>query len=150
MVKNKKMFYMNNKLLKFELRPADVVVAKKRKGLGRILNHYIVYAGDNTFIGNLQEGVKILSNDELETLLIDYEPIRINPFIGSEIERHKAIERAYLMIGKRYNIATFNCEHYANLVQKGVAKSIQVTATIVSLLILGFTYKVMRNNYGKR
>lgn len=132
------------------LKPADVIVAKKRKGLGRILDHYIVYLGNETFIGNLQRGVKVLSNDDLELLLIDFEPVRINPFVGSEIERRKAIKRAYSLIGKRYNIATFNCEHYANLVQKGVSRSLQVRVAIVSIVIIGLTYKLLKSDNGKR
>ncbi|WP_339753428.1 hypothetical protein [uncultured Winogradskyella sp.] len=65
-----------------QLYPADVVVAKKRNGLGRILNHYIVYVGNETFIGNLENGVKTLSKIELSKLLIDYEPTKIKPLKG--------------------------------------------------------------------
>ena len=65
-----------------QLCPADVVVAKKRNGLGRILNHYIVYVGNETFIGNLENGVKTLSKIELSKLLIDYEPTKIKPLKG--------------------------------------------------------------------
>jgi hypothetical protein len=40
------------------LEPIDVIVAKKRVGLGRILNHYIVYLGNGLFVGNLKGSVK--------------------------------------------------------------------------------------------
>jgi len=59
--------------LNSQLYPADVIVAKKRNGLGRILNHYVVYVGNETFIGNLQDGVKVLSESELSDLLVDYD-----------------------------------------------------------------------------
>jgi len=75
-------------LLNAQLFPADVIVAKKRSGLGRILNHYIVYVGNETFIGNLQDGVKVLSESELSDLLVDYEPVRIKSFEGSNFQRN--------------------------------------------------------------
>ena len=41
---------MSKKLqLNSQLYPADVIVAKKRNGLGRILNHYVVYVGNESF-----------------------------------------------------------------------------------------------------
>jgi len=132
------------------LRPADVVIAKKRTGLGRILNHYIVYVGENTFIGNLKNGVRILSHDDLETLLLEYEPIRIKPFTGTDLERNHAIERAYSKLGKNYNLVTFNCEHYANLVQNGVARSFQVIVAIIAILFVGLVYKLLNTDNGKR
>lgn len=62
-----------------ELKQADVIIAKKRTGLGRILDHYIVYLGNDTFIGNLKEGVKLIPQHELLELLKEYEPIKITP-----------------------------------------------------------------------
>lgn len=130
------------------LNAADVIVAKKRSGIGRILNHYLVYLGNNTFIGNLKDGVKILTNSELKELLVDYEPVRLKPFIGTENERRLAIKRAYNNLGKKYSLTNFNCEHFANLVQKGVKSSSQVTVGI--LISLGLTYKIIKSVYGKR
>ena len=111
----------------------DVILAKKRKGLGRILNHYIVYVGNNTFVGNLSDGVKELHYNELMNLLQDYEPTRVRRFSGSYFQRNQAINRAYSKLGKKYSLINFNCEHFANWVQFGKIESSQVTTGFVIL-----------------
>lgn len=111
----------------------DVIVAKKRKGLGRILNHYIVYAGNNTFVGNLSDGVKELPYYELIKLLQDYEPTGIRRFRGSYFQRNQAVNRAYSKLGQKYSLINFNCEHFANWVQFGKIESGQVTTGFVIL-----------------
>ena len=133
--------------LNSQLYPADVIVAKKRNGLGRILNHYVVYVGNETFIGNLQEGVKVLSESDLTSLLVDYEPVKIKPFEGSDYQRNQALNRAYHRLGQKYSLLNFNCEHFANWVQKGKENSIQVTI-LLSVLALGLTYKLIKVNNG--
>ena len=135
--------------LNSQLYPADVIVAKKRNGLGRILNHYVVYVGNETFIGNLQDGVKVLSESELSDLLVDYEPVRIKPFEGTDFQRNQAINRAYHKLGQKYSLLNFNCEHFANWVQKGKENSVQVSI-LLSVLVLGLTYKLIKVNNGKR
>ena len=141
---------MSKKLqLNSQLYPADVIVAKKRNGLGRILNHYVVYVGNETFIGILQDGVKILSESELSDLLVDYEPIRIKPFEGTDFQRNQAINRAFHRLGQKYSLLNFNCEHFANWVQKGKENSVQVTI-LLSVFVLGLTYKLIKVNNGKR
>ncbi|PQJ78341.1 lecithin retinol acyltransferase family protein [Polaribacter porphyrae] len=135
--------------LNSQLYPADVIVAKKRNGLGRILNHYVVYVGNETFIGNLQDGVKVLSESELSDLLVDYEPVRIKPFESTGFQRNQAINRAYHRLGQKYSLLNFNCEHFANWVQKGKENSVQVTI-LLSVLVLGLTYKLIKVNNGKR
>ena len=135
--------------LNSQLYPADVIVAKKRNGLGRILNHYVVYVGNETFIGNLQDGVKVLSESELSDLLVDYEPVRIKPFEGIDFQRNQAINRAYQRLGQKYSLLNFNCEHFANWVQKGKENSVQVSI-LLSVLVLGLTYKLIKVNNGKR
>lgn len=117
-----------------QLHPVDVIVAKKKSGLSRILDHYIVYLGKGVFIGNLKGCVKIISRQELGELLRDYEPVRIRRFSGNNFDVHKAIQRAYQRLGQKYSYLGFNCEHYANWVQYGKEKSNQVNA---GLAILG-------------
>ena len=112
----------------------DVILAKKRKGLGRILNHYIVYVGNNTFVGNLSDGVKELHYNELMNLLQDYEPTGIRRFSGSYFQRNQAINRAYSKLGEKYSLINFNCEHFANWVQFGKIESSQVTTGFVTQL----------------
>lgn len=135
--------------LNSQLYPADVIVAKKRNGLGRILNHYVVYVGHETFIGNLEKGVKVLSKMELSNLLVEYEPVKIKPFEGSSYQRNHAVKRAYGRIGQKYNLLNFNCEHFANWVQKGKENSFQVTIAFL-ILLFSITYKLIKVNNGKR
>ena len=111
----------------------DVILAKKRKGLGRIVNHYIVYVGNNNFVGNLSDGVKELHYNELINLLQDYEPTGVRRFSGSYFQRNQAINRAYSKLGESYSLINFNCEHFANWVQFGKIESSQVTTGFVIL-----------------
>lgn len=108
------------------LSPMDVVVAKKRNGLGRVLNHYIVYLGNNEFIGNLEKGVSLLDIPKLNRLLTDYEPVKVRKFRGNHLDILKARTRALSRLGQKYSFLGFNCEHFANWVQFGKEKSKQV------------------------
>ena len=135
---------INNLILHNQLQPADVIVAKKRTGIGRILNHYIVYTGGHSFIGNLQEGVKTISHYELSTLLNDYEPIKIRRFSGTDFQRRLALRRAYSRLGEKYNLLSFNCEHFANWVQIGKENSKQVSVA-VTILAISVIYKLINN-----
>ncbi len=139
---------IHNLILHNQLQPADVIVAKKRTGIGRILNHYIVYAGGYSFIGNLREGVKSISHYELSTLLNEYEPIRIRRFSGTEFQRRLALRRAYSRLGEKYSLLNFNCEHFANWVQKGKENSTQVAVAITALAV-SVIYKLINNETEK-
>jgi hypothetical protein len=139
---------IHNLILHNQLQPADVIVAKKRTGIGRILNHYIVYAGGYSFIGNLQEGVKSISHYELSTLLKEYEPIRIRRFSGTEFQRRLALRRAYFRFGEKYSLLNFNCEHFANWVQKGKGNSTQVAVAMTALAV-SVIYKLINNETEK-
>jgi len=133
---------IRNLIYQNQLQSADVVVARKKSGIGRILTHYIVYLGDGKFIGNLSRGVKIIPNHELIELLQKYEPIKIRRFNGTDYQREQAILRAYSKEGQRYSLINFNCEHFANWVQFGKETSSQVTFATMAL-ILGLTYKLI-------
>ncbi len=109
------------------LSPGDVIIAKKRTGIGRILNHYIVCVGSNRFIGNLKDGVKELHYNELTNLLLDYEPTGVRKLNGTFLQQQQSINRAYSKLGHRYSLLNFNCEHFANWVQFGRVESSQVT-----------------------
>jgi hypothetical protein len=132
-----------------QLLPADVIIAKKRNGFGRFLDHYIVYLGNNIFIGNLKDGVKIVPQFELLELLQEYEPVKIRPFEGTDFERLHAIKRAKSKLNERYSLLTFNCEHFANWVQIGKINSTQVSLAIIIILLGGFTYNLFKSNNTK-
>ncbi|WP_200830122.1 lecithin retinol acyltransferase family protein [Aequorivita antarctica] len=121
------------------LSPGDVIIAKKREGLGRILNHYIVSVGGNRFIGNLKGGVKELHYNELMNLLTEYDPIGVRRLNGTFFQQQQAINRAYSKLGHRYSLLNFNCEHFANWVQFGKVESSQVNtgfAILVGVIFL--------------
>ncbi len=130
------------------LQPIDVVVAKKRSGLSSILNHYIVYLGNGTFIGNLKDGVKQLTYFELLQLLKEYEPINVRRFNGNPHQVQQATIRAKQRLGNRYSFLGFNCEHFANWVQYGKESSNQVTTGFLILFGL-ITIKLIQSN-GRR
>lgn len=67
-------------------------------------------------------------------------PIRvISRVVGSWIEQENVVQRALSLIGQRYNLLNFNCEHAAYHAQTGVAKSPQLGFVALCLLgLLGF------------
>lgn len=133
-----------------QLLPADVIIAKKRNGIGRILNHYIVYLGNETFIGNLKDGVKIVQHSELLELLQEYEPVKINRFKGTCLERIQAVDRAKSKLNQKYSLLWFNCEHFANWVQLGKISSSQVKIVFAVILFGGLTYQLIKSNQNER
>lgn len=45
---------------------------------------------------------------------------------GGWFERHAIVRKAHSLIGQKYDLFTFNCEQFANLVQRGMAESPQL------------------------
>jgi hypothetical protein len=131
------------------LQPIDVIVAKKRSGLGRILDHYIVHLGNGVFVGNLKGSVKQVSHYELVELLKEYEPVKVRRFTGNYFQIQKAIMRAKQKLGHKYSFLGFNCEHFANWVQYGKESSSQVTNGF--LIAAGLvTLKLIASDNGER
>lgn len=137
-----------NRLLN-TLKPIDVIVAKKRVGLGRILNHYIVYLGNGIFVGNLKGSVKQVTQNELYDLLKVYEPVKIRKFTGTQLDARESIFRVKQKLGQPYSFLGFNCEHFANWVQYGKETSSQVTNGFLILAGL-VTLKLITGGDGKR
>lgn len=131
------------------LQPIDVVVAKKKNGLGRILDHYIVYLGNGTFIGNLKGCVRFIPHNELLVLLKEYEPVKIRRFSGNDFQIQRATIRAKQRLGYKYSLLGFNCEHFANWVQYGKESSNQITNGF--LIAVGLvTLKLISSSNGER
>ena len=131
------------------LEPIDVIVAKKRVGLARILNHYIVYLGNGLFVGNLKGSVKQVTLNELYDLLKVYEPVEIRKFTGTQLDAREAIFRVKQKLGHPYSFLGFNCEHFANWAQYGKETSNQVTNGFLILAGL-VTLKLITSGDGKR
>lgn len=115
---------------KHRLRPADVVVVKK--AIFGLLDHYMVFMGNDRngnpwFMANMEEGVKWVSPEKLNSYEGSFKIDRIRRFKGSQAARQKAISRAENLEGKRYSAWRFNCEHFANYVQEAKAYSQQAS-----------------------
>lgn len=117
------------------LKPGDRLVFPKG-----MIQHHAIYIGNDAY-GNrvyienhINHGVTAVS----ETYLFrdGYHITRIEPFIGSNIQRNEAVKRAKQLIGKPYNLINFNCEHYANTVQHNRSYSKQVGAGVVAVVTI--------------
>ncbi len=128
-------------IFNFNIRPADAIVVKKEK-IG-ILDHYVIYLGidqfgEHKFIANYTEGVKFLPLWQIAQFLKTYVPVRLNRFLGNEMQRQSAVLRALSRLNENaYNLILNNCEHFASWVQNGTPESEQVEVFGKSLLLGG-------------
>jgi len=111
------------------IKPADAIILTK-KFFG-MLDHYAIYLGvqerEHKFVANYIDGVKVIPNNEINSLLQAYVPTNIEKFPGKETERPAALKRAMSRIGeKAYNLVSNNCEHFKNFVHHGIETSTQV------------------------
>lgn len=135
---------IQNLIYQHGLQPADVIVVGRSLGLAA---HYLVYMGEGAygpyFMANLESGVKRMSLQEVQRRSGEFFFKRIRRFDGNHYQRQQALQRAHNANGRSYSLTSFNCEHFANLVQFGEASSQQVqavgTVAVVSLafLVLG-------------
>lgn len=114
----------------YNIRPADAIVVKK-ENFG-ILDHYVIYLGidqfgEHKFIANYSAGVRFLPMWQIVQFLKAYVPVRLNRFVGNEIQRQSAVHRALSRLNENsYNLILNNCEHFASWVQNGTPESEQV------------------------
>ena len=127
---------MKNFIEAYNLQPGDRIITPLfQTGLSK---HHVIYMGDNhlgmpLFAENrIFKGVQIVDANELLTTVKSID--RIIKFEGNIYQRNNALEKAYNLVGKEYNLITYNCEHFANEIQTGVASSSQVNN---ALLIIG-------------
>lgn len=125
------------------LRTGDLIVRKK----GPLSTHYIVWIG-------IRNGEQIVAENQvgqgvrfttLEKALNSKPILRFEKFGGTEAQRSQVVLLINKMIGKKYNLAVFNCEHFARLISSGKAESKQVQ--VVSwLMIIAGTYLISRRS----
>lgn len=113
------------------LEQADAIVLRK-KLLGMV-DHYAIFLGYRNstpvFVANYRDGVKEVGINEMHDVLQTLEPVAIEKFRGTSIERREAVQRAISRIGeKAYNYIANNCEHFKNWVQNGENRSEQVNS----------------------
>lgn len=135
---------------KYDLAPGDRLIVPKR-GLYVVNHHAIVLSNhllrENYIIENsLESGVQIIGE---RTFFEGIKSIKsIERFIGSEAERRKQIKHAINLIGKKYDLLKYNCEHFANDVQKKRIVSKQVKNGLLLILILAciipLLYKILK------
>ena len=110
------------------LQPGDVVTIPITDL--NVTEHYIVYGGKNIYNqdvyleNKIGHGVRWI-NDPLYAHITP----RVNTirrFNGNGFERNQAIQRGISLIGRKYDLVGFNCEHLANYVQYGKSFSNQV------------------------
>ena len=110
------------------LRPGDVIIGPKSNF--NIVQHYVVYLGVDEWGNDLYaenkigHGVRIIYHKQFTAE--NPTCTRIQRFIGNDYQRNEAIQRALSLVGRSYDMTTFNCEHFANYVQSHQVKSKQV------------------------
>lgn len=120
------------------LQPGDRLVLPK-SNLG-LVQHHAIYIGIDAY-GNRQylenyigKGVQMVNENHL--FRDGYYLTRIEPFTGNHFQRGLAVNRAVALIGTRYDLVNFNCEHYANAVQYNKPFSNQVGNGVLATLLL--------------
>ncbi|MES2479068.1 MAG: lecithin retinol acyltransferase family protein [Bacteroidota bacterium] len=112
------------------LYPADrVVIPKSNINLVKHHGIYVGYInGRHWFLENhFNSGVRYVTAEQfLNGTSID--KIRIQRFVGSARQRQEAVNVAKNMLGRPYDLLSYNCEHYSNEVQYGKPESDQVKA----------------------
>lgn len=116
---------------KYGLQPADRIIEPIfQTGISK---HHAIYLGRD------QNGVEWVSeNYKFKGVrcvrAVDYfkndQGFHITKFQGAWGERVSAVKRALSLLGKPYDLIDFNCEHYAEYVQNGIAKSNQVDTVV--------------------
>ncbi|SKB64057.1 lecithin retinol acyltransferase family protein [Daejeonella lutea] len=138
----------------YNLKPGDSIIEPLfRTGFSK---HFAIYLGKDSQ-GNEFVAENHWINGVTITLATRYfssvkRIVRIERFSGSELERTKALQRAFNLAGKPYNLITYNCEHFATEVQKGKPSSNQVTnfAVLFILFMIGLYYKNNASTYRRR
>ncbi len=125
---------------KMNLQPGDVVIVPKSNL--KIVRHYMIFEGVNHFgqecylENNNYYGVRRITGETFTQENPTYFEVR--RFVGNENQRYWAIHRAQSLIGRSYNLLTFNCEHYANHVQynKDISPQVAISSIAATVLLI--------------
>lgn len=97
----------------------------RRKAFGT--KHHGIYAGISNgqpIVAENQRGFGVQYVPLSDFLLNDFSTLSHIELL-SDAQRADVLPRIEHALGKPYNLVTFNCEHFANLVQYGRARSTQ-------------------------
>ena len=105
-----------------------------------------IYKHFGIFIGHQQTGGNsVVHNDKVSGAVVACSlfefsgglPVHVEErAIGTYFERQAIVQRAVQLIGTRFDLFNFNCEHMANLALRGVAESLQVQGAVVLLALV--------------
>lgn len=100
--------------------------------------HVGVYAAGRGFIHNQKGNCVVLTN--LQTFSGGL-PIRVIARVnGGWFRREQVVQRALTLMGKRYDLLNFNCEHAAYYAATGVARSPQLGWAVLGLAVFGLVW----------
>lgn len=119
------------------IKPGDGLV--RSKSFFGLIDHYGLYVGQSMVIENHPlHGVRLIT---LAEFFQGRQLLRVKRFPGNEWSRRSAVDKAYKMVGTRYDVFDFNCEHFVNHIHELGVKSSQADAVkglIFGLLAIGF------------
>jgi hypothetical protein len=132
---------MNSYINYLNLQPGDRVIVPK--SAANIVMHHGIYAGYDQsghqwFLENhYSSGVRYVSAENFFQN-VPLNKLQVQYFSGNEQQRQHAMKFAKSLLGRPYDLFSYNCEHYSNDVQFRTPKSRQVKAglTIVGILAL--------------
>ncbi len=126
------------------IKPGDGLVRSK-SFLG-LIDHYGLFVGQSMVIENHPlHGVRLIT---LAEFFQGRQLLRVKRFPGNEWSRRSAVDKAYKMIGARYDVFDFNCEHFVNHIHDVGIKSNQAEVAkglVFGLLAIGFIAAISRN-----
>lgn len=107
----------------------------------RLAQHHAIYDGNDYFYEN-KAGAGVVRTPVTTFFECIDEITAIRRFVGTDHQRYLAIQRAESLLGERYNLTTFNCEHYADFVQYGYARSKQVENVLGGVALAAIVWAV--------
>lgn len=117
-----------------------------RKSIADMVRHFGVCVGLDRYGNHLiaenhwRFGVRIVT---LDTFLDGEHPHAVEPFQGNYWKRQQVVARVNERVGRTYNVALYNCEHFANDVRYGRVESQQVRIAVGVLLAILFLVFVL-------
>jgi hypothetical protein len=130
---------MDSRLLirKYDLRTGDRLITEK----GPFSRHHSIFVhfpGNVPLVAENQAGKGVQYNTLHDFVArLSSGKIEVQKFGGTEAAREMVVPKINALIGARYDLVNFNCEHFANLIQTGVAVSKQVAIAVLGVAVIG-------------
>ena len=115
------------------------MIAVKRFGY----THVGIYVGPRTL-----DGRDVVHNDKSKGVVLatladfsgEAAVVLHKPATGDYFQREATANRAFSLIGKEFDLFRFNCEHAANFIQSGQAKSPQLEGAlfVIACIVIAF------------